>query len=347
MCGFYVVRNRGSETSAERWLHAELAVTEADSVSVPALAPGDSVTGEFEFVVTASWLLYTEHPFNRMGSAQRVQLRLTSPDAVPDNDVLLTPTFMLTVPALELHADEVGVPRIRVNEPFSLGFALYNRSRHETLPAIPLAICMWDFDLNCAPDWGRTLTAAFTTPPLAPGDSLVEQRVVAVEPSAVWQDEAFSFTLSLCALPVGWTDPYAPDSYAGECAFSNVLRVRPDYDACEPPLLHVGETAALSAYNCGVLPPTTQSHRGEGPDWYNQRLADYRFHLFAVELLAGVEYLLMRGDMPVAPHYVLDAEGERAFTAVAGGVFTVPRSGRHYLVLYGQLPELEVTLTAP
>jgi hypothetical protein len=348
----YVVRNRGSTESAERWVRGTLIVPSMpDSALLPPLVPGDSAFGELELVVTAPWLAYSEYEDWSKGTTQRALVRLVQPGALRDadaeNDTARTTPFMLVVPALELSVGAVAVPRVRVNEPFPLRFALHNRSRHETLAGVQLAICMWDEDLDCAPRWGRTHTAGFDAPVLAPGDSLAEERMVAIGPTAVWQDEAWRYGLSLCAFSADWTDPYTPPYAEIECAFASALRVRPDYQgACSPPLLHAGETATLPAHNCGLLPPTTQSHGDDGPGWYNEGLLDYRFHLVAAELVADQDHVLADAGGAITPHYLLDAEGERAGT-LSGSVFRVPTSGRYYLVLYDRAPALEVTLTTP
>src|SRR5690606_6713071 len=107
------------------------------------------------------------------------------------NDTAST-AFVPAVAALELRISAVPVPRLRVNEAFTVRVSAYNRSRHESPPALPIAACMWDEDVSCQPG-GPALTSGFTLPVLPPGDSLVGDRTFVIEPAAVWQDEAWRY----------------------------------------------------------------------------------------------------------------------------------------------------------
>ena len=345
----YVVRNRGSvqsdsatvRTTAEWWYFD---LSQDDSARVPRLAPGDSAAGLLRFRIGRSFTLWSA----RRDVGLVLEHTAAAGDAVAANDTSHT-SFELSIPALELIVRPIGVPRIRANELFPLWYTLHNASRYESAAGIDLYLCLFDGgDIPCVPAFAKTIADRFGPLVMPPGGSFQEERTASIQPTAAWQDEAWDYGLALCAVESTWPDAYAPDRHL-ECAFAaGALRVRPDYQSCNPPLLQPGSVLTHTAYNCGFVPPTLQDRDGElGPENYTTRMLLARFHLTAMDLVAGRRYSLLKPTGGAGFDHLLDAEGERQVSISGAAGFTVPRTGRYYAATYSgrnSPPELQLIL---
>jgi len=190
-------------------------------------------------------------------------------------------------------------------------------------------VCLWADGDPCFPRnfavFGRQ-----ALPPIAAGDTLIVEYATAVAPTAAWQDEAYDYWYSVCVQPSSWNDPYM--SLLAHCAWperaeDSWVRVRPDYEGvCAPPSLTPGDSITLG-YNCGFMPYTVH----EPQEYYRKAIDYFRFHLTALNAIAGVTYVVQPG-----PSYIRDAQGERAVNLARGDSLRFAVSGRYYLESFGK-----------
>ena len=331
----FTVRNRGSSLSGSSraalgwngndWVEAQ-AVT--DTVWIAPLEPGDSMVKTAMLKILTPYLTYSNEPVN-------VRVSIIAGEGVldehPENDTLATPPMQLPLAFLQLAVEPIGVPRLQVNEPFWVRYRVWNAGYYEPLVGVSGVVCLWASGDGCFPGnfavFGRR-----ELPTIAPGDTVTVAYTTAVAPTAAWQDEAWQYWYSVCPQPSSWTDPYLDFHHAGDCVSplnpdDAWVRVRPDYDGvCAPPTLVAGESIVLR-YNCGFMPYSSQD-----PGDRMKRVIDYlRFHLTALNAIAGVTYVVQPG-----PSYIRDAQGERAVNLARGDSLRFAVSGRYYLESFGK-----------
>jgi len=328
----FTVRNRGSSLSGSSravlgwsgtdWVEAKAV---SDTVWIAPLEPGDSMVKTAMLRIFTPYLTYGNPPLAvRVGILQTENML----NEHPENDTLSTPPMLLPLSLLQL-AVAIGVPRLQVNEPFQVRYRVWNAGYHESLEGVAGAVCLWASGDGCWPG-NFAVFGKRDLPSIAPGDTVTIAYTTAVAPTAVWQDEAWDYWYSVCIQPSPWTDPYGEPGLARctwpESADDSWVRVRPDYEGvCAPPALVAGEPITLR-YNCGFMPYTTQEHR----DSHIRRVDNYRFHLTSLDATAGVTYVVQPG-----PHYLRDAQGERAVNLARGDSLRFAASGRYYLETFG------------
>jgi hypothetical protein len=332
----YTITNVGDTTSAPAPVFVSYLAGGATRDTVPPIAPGVSVRREVALDYSSV------SPFRFAGGDRdRVFLAVEAPrDSVNSMSFASTEYFRVAIPLLGLEATADSL-RVRAGLPLAGEFRLVNHSQYAASPPVRIMGCLFDRFRGCTPEhW--TAFGGWDVPSIPPQGSATFATSITVPVTATWQDEDLTYSMGVCSVPSGYTDPYL-DLGTSDCGSGALsLLVRPDYEACTPPLLLPGVPYTFTGYNCGLRPATTLSYPGLAADATQQG----RFHLVALDVAAGATYGFTRSG-GTQPLRFYDADG---FTQddvdPAADRIRFAQGGRIYLVLWSPQPALTVTLEA-
>ncbi|NJD09561.1 MAG: hypothetical protein FIB01_03615 [Gemmatimonadetes bacterium] len=331
----FTVRNRGTDGSLPRqavlrwsgdWTEAKGV---SDTVAIAPLPPGDSATLTAMLHITTAYLHYGAAP-----TPVTVQVSVETPtgghDDYATSDTLSTAPMQLALPVARFAVEPIGRASLQVNEQFRARYRVWNAGFVEPLTGVAAVLCLWHAGDGC---WPRNFAAfgRMNLPPILPGDTILVDYPTAVAPTAAWQDEADDYWYSVCIQSASWQGAYlqTPTSEVSclgpEPSEAAWVRVRPDYEGvCAPPALATGSPLTLR-YNCGFMPIPEGSSESTA-----RAIGFFRFHLTALDAVAGVTYVVQPG-----PSYVYDSRGERALKPNVGDTLRFASSGRYYLESFG------------
>lgn len=316
----YVVHNTGNAASLPVPAVIEAFHRSAED-TVPALQPGDS-TVRFVRLSAVQVFLSGDAAADRFVAGVRLTQSLNDSAAVQ----AASDTVHIARPILQVSAQPLREPRLRVNDPVQMEVTLTNLSAHQAARDIQLRHCLWDIDVAC---YLGTFTAFGTiaVDDLAPGESRTIRYTTAITPTATYQDEAYTYRTTVCLAPNADDGPYRPDYRFLEdpwvCGSAGRVTVWPDYEACEPAVLRA-EPVLLAEPNCGLYPTVPNA-----PFWVENLMRLERFFLFALDAEAGRTYSItgISGTL-------MNANGQRATNlAQAPGTVSVEHSGRYYIIV--------------
>jgi hypothetical protein len=296
---------------------------EGTADTLPPIAAKSSRTDTLHFMLKGADEL-------RFANPRTLTVSLSSAgEAVGERNSVASRSFYLGKATLV--ASSSGAPPggpFMINKRFA-GPYTFRNDGYAPSPALAVNACLQDNFGSCRPDNWTTI-ARFDIPALQPGQQFVFADSLTVPLMAAYQDEEYRYSLVMC-LPSA--DPNYTD--AQFCWPSGQLVLQPDYEACHPPLLAVGQTNAFTSFNCGLRP---------GPIDNPVVQTDRAFHIAALNVDAGRTYRIegMRADIPLR---IYDANGAQVQDDdEAPDRFNIPWSGRVYIVMYGGNPLLTVTV---
>ena len=319
----FTVVNRGDSASAEQ--PVSLMATRGQSELLPPMEPGETATFRMtrdysdDFSVIDPWNVSAD---SRTADHTFMSLTILQDDNVaewPDNDAdiannTLSHQFHVAIPVFAGTLSDVA--EMRQNQPLPVSIRFENLSlRNASGAGYDAFLCVWDIHIGCTPQWW-TYFERFSLPDLAVGE-VFDTSFAATLPAAAmaYPEASFTGTLLLCIMP---SNDDADFEWAGpiDCVDAkNDVVFRPDYQSCNPPVVVLGEPLALAAPNCGL--DTTDEF------WH--------YYVAAFDAIAGQMYA-------VEGYYQLhNSDGD--YTEVQPSGFTVPTSGRWYLVRTSVIPE--------
>ena len=326
----FVVRNRGSITAPAG--EVQLSFSSFDFnwtiLQRPALRPGELYRDSV--MLTAS----------QSGGSSLTDDRVTvgiatwaDGDSIGHNNTMSSPIFHLAIPLLQLTFTTVASTTVGSEIPLTI--VARNYGRHADAPAQTITGCLYDSFSGCHPRY-RTTTSVFVSPPVPAGTAVEFNASLTIPASATWQDATVRYSLYLCPSASG----NLPGYFTGTGPFchrnSRSVEVVPNYEAaCAPPLLVDPNNVALPAFNCGLRPSL--------PGFENEA-RQYRFHLVALDAVAGETYVLQRSDVSALVR-IYDAKGRAVIDLDPDPErIRVANSERIYLVMYSKSEALTVAV---
>jgi hypothetical protein len=201
-----IVRNDGDGAAPATLATVTLQGRTIATTQVPALAPGASRT--LDIVADA-----------------QLEVRLAAADDDASNDARATEAFHVALPVLRVFTELDG-PGFRANHSTVAAVTVANVSRHATLPTSSIMLCLHEPGASCHDATNRLELGRLHAGPLPPGGNARVATAAVVPSAAAHQNLVEAWQLSTC---IG-EDPRA-------CGTALQVEVRPDYEACDPPLL--------------------------------------------------------------------------------------------------------------
>jgi hypothetical protein len=246
-----------------------------------------------------------------------VDIAIGLADSDTTNSRMNTSVFHLAAPVLMIDLDSFP-PDAYADHPFPVVVRVRNVSHYATFEPHALGFCLTDgFGLGCRANQGYTATNMVEMPALAPNEEFV-LREMTVENLSADQNGATDYFLFPCVADSGTDAAELSEdmgTYYPACFFDYVeIRVRPNYEVCEPALL-IPDSAVTSRSVC-----TLPTRRG------------YYYRLQAVP---GVTYTLHLSDgtEPIR-YFFLTPDGEMAEDASPAPGFQPTSNGTYYIEAY-------------